>query len=137
MKITVISAYQTSAADFFTQIQEAQGTAVIDVRRHNSNQLAGFTKGKDLAYFVPALTGAKYFHDLHFVPSETLLKAYSAKTIGFGEYSAKYRSEMEKAKIKDYFYQAYGGFSSVVIIGAATKQRHSHAETLKSILEDK
>ncbi|MGN1023019.1 MAG: hypothetical protein ACI4OJ_05945, partial [Lachnospiraceae bacterium] len=57
-----LSAYETSAEAFFTALKDHHTDLVLDIRLHNSNQLCGFTKERDLAYLVPALTGADYIH---------------------------------------------------------------------------
>jgi hypothetical protein len=69
MEITVLSAYETSAKEFFEGIQKAKADVVVDVRLHNTNQLAGFTKEGDLAYFIPAILKIPYIHDTRFAPS--------------------------------------------------------------------
>ena len=55
-----LSAYETSAEDFFTKLIDAKIDLLVDVRLHNTNQLCGFTKERDLAYFVKTIVGAAY-----------------------------------------------------------------------------
>jgi hypothetical protein len=57
-KIFLLSAYETSAADFFQTLVRNKADLMLDVRQGNTSQLCGFTKKKDLAFFVPQLTGA-------------------------------------------------------------------------------
>ena len=71
MDIHTISAYETTAAKFFGCLEEWKIDLARDVRLKNTNQLAGFTKRDDLAYFVKRLTGAEYKHDLLFAPAPT------------------------------------------------------------------
>lgn len=42
---------QKSAEDFFKKIRNHQIDIVVDVRLNNRSQLAGFSKGRDLAFF--------------------------------------------------------------------------------------
>ena len=51
MKINVLSAYQTTAEEFFNKILGWKATLVLDIRLRNTNQLSGFTKQEDLEYF--------------------------------------------------------------------------------------
>ena len=48
MKINVLSAYQTTAEEFFNKILGWKATLVLDIRLRNTNQLSGFTKQEDL-----------------------------------------------------------------------------------------
>ena len=75
-KIYTLSAYETSAQEFFSSLRRHQTDLVLDVRLKNMNQLCGFTKRKDLKFLVPELTGATYVHDLRFAPEDVLLERY-------------------------------------------------------------
>jgi Uncharacterized conserved protein len=136
MEITVLSAYETSAKEFFEGIQKAKADVVVDVRLHNTNQLAGFTKEGDLAYFIPAILKIPYIHDTRFAPSDNLLSTYLQGGLSFEGYGKNYRHELEMKNGKNLFLSAYP-YASVVIIGTTTRKRHSHAEVLKQYLEEK
>ena len=47
MDINVLSAYQTTAQDFFDRLKAWSTDLVLDVRLKNTNQLAGFTKQEE------------------------------------------------------------------------------------------
>ena len=52
-----------SAEEFFTVLREAGVERLIDVRLNNVSQLAGFTKRRDLEYFLKAIAGIEYEHN--------------------------------------------------------------------------
>jgi len=137
MKIVTVSPYETSAADFFKEIQEAKAEIVVDVRLHASNQLCGYSKEGDLAYFVPAILKIPYVHDTRFAPKEELLKSYISGGCGFERYREGYAQEIQAKEGISTFLKAYGSYQSIAIIGTATKKRRSHAEVLKGLLEEK
>ena len=114
MDIHTISAYETTASKFFGCLEEWKIDLALDVRLKNTNQLAGFTKRDDLAYFVKRLTGAEYKHDLLFAPAPNLRE----------------RNAIEQ------FFDRYGDKRSVALVGTATRARRSHAEVLKEMLEE-
>ena len=60
MKIYTIGFTQKSAEQFFELIRKNKIELLIDVRLNNRSQLAGFTKGTDLAYFLKEICGTKY-----------------------------------------------------------------------------
>ena len=82
MDINVLSAYQTTAEEFFDKVIAWKADLVLDVRLKNTNQLAGFTKQEDLAYFTRVIAHADYAHDVEFSPSKTLLDQYLDLGVG-------------------------------------------------------
>jgi hypothetical protein len=137
MRITTVSPYETSAADFFKEIQQAKAQVVVDVRLHASNQLCGYSKEGDLSYFVPTILGIPYVHDTRFAPSEALLKDYLSGATSFERYGQGYAKGIEKERGLSLFLDAYGHYDSIAIVGTATRKRRSHAEVLKNLLEEK
>ena len=51
-----------TAKEFFTTLNHSIWR-LVDVRLHNSSQLAGFTEGSDLAYLLDAVEGIEYVPD--------------------------------------------------------------------------
>lgn len=67
---------QTSAKGFFERLTAAGVRSVIDVRLHNTSQLAGFAKADDLAFFLGEIGGMTYRHEPLLAPSDDILKAF-------------------------------------------------------------
>ena len=130
-----LSAYETSAEAFFTALKDHHTDLVLDIRLHNSNQLCGFTKERDLAYLVPALTGAAYVHDVRLAPSPDLLKGYQDHVTDWDGYRAGYEKEMQAGTVKSYVESRYGQYRHVCLLGTATKKRRSHSEALLDLLQ--
>lgn len=137
MKIVTVSPYETSASEFFKEILDAKAEIVVDVRLHATNQLCGYSKEGDLAYFVPTILQIPYVHDTRFAPKEELLKKYIQGGSGFERYKEGYAEEMKEKEGIATFLKAYGSYHSIALVGTATKKRRSHAEVLKGLLEDK
>lgn len=129
-KIYRLSAYETTAAEFFQRVAAEETDLVLDVRLNNSSQLCGFTKKKDLEFFVPKLSGAKYVHDLLFAPDKGLLELYTKKRIGWEEYSDAYDLLLDKRKAMAIYAKKYKDFACVCLLGTQTKKRRSHNEVL-------
>ncbi|PZR99109.1 MAG: hypothetical protein DLM69_07695 [Candidatus Chloroheliales bacterium] len=81
---------------FLTLLRDAGVDAVIDVRRHNSSQLAGYAKKDDLACILE-LAGIGYQHALIFAPDEDLLAQYKSKAISWDEYERQFQQGLEQA----------------------------------------
>ena len=101
----------------------------------NTNQLAGFTKKNDLAYFVPKLLHADYVHDKLFAPAPTMLERYLHGNIGWDAYADAYREDIREREAVPQFYDRYGEYKSVCLLGTATHKRRSHVEVLQQMLE--
>jgi uncharacterized protein (DUF488 family) len=86
MRIYTIGFTQKSAEQFFGLLRDAGIQRLIDVRIHNSSQLAGFTKATDLRYFLGALLAADYVHESQFAPTEQLLDDYRKKRTSWDSY---------------------------------------------------
>ena len=135
MDVNVLSAYQTTAEEFFGKILEWKADLVLDVRLKNNNQLAGFTKQEDLEYFTHVIAHADYAHDAEYSPSKTLLDKYLDDGLPYEDYFAEYKQEMEERNAIPQFFEKYGKYKSVAIVGTATNKRRSHAEELQILLE--
>src|ERR1700759_716729 len=60
ISVATIGFTQSTAERFFTRLQRANVKTVIDVRLHNTSQLAAFAKADDLAFFLQQIGGIKY-----------------------------------------------------------------------------
>lgn len=136
MDINVLSAYQTTAEEFFTKLLDWKTDLVLDVRLKNTNQLSGFTKQEDLDYFTHVIAHADYVHDPEYAPSKDLLDDYLDNGLPYEDYFAQYAQEMEERGAIPAFFEKYGKYESIAIVGTATKKRHSHAEELLKLLEE-
>ena len=76
MKVFSIGFTKTSAERFFTRLALAGAVRVLDVRLHNSSQLAGFAKRDDLRYFSRTICGIDYVHRPELAPTQALLDGY-------------------------------------------------------------
>jgi uncharacterized protein (DUF488 family) len=79
-----------SAEDFFETLRKAGVVRVVDVRLNNGSQLAGFTKKRDLEYFLRAIAGIQYFHEPQFAPTKEILSGYRNKQLAWEEYEQRF-----------------------------------------------
>ena len=93
MRIYTLGFSHKSAEEFFDILRESGVRRVVDIRRSNTNQLAGFTKKDDLRYFLQAILDMPYTHELALAPSADLMRAYRHDEVGFDEFSKQLREE--------------------------------------------
>lgn len=75
-----------SAQEFFELLRRAGVRRLVDTRLNNVSQLAGFTKRRDLEYFLRAIAGIDYIHDLQLAPTKNILDDYKKKRIDWAAY---------------------------------------------------
>jgi uncharacterized protein (DUF488 family) len=92
---------QSSAQRFFSRLAEAGVQKVIDVRLHNTSQLAGFAKADDLAYFLKSIANIAYEHQPLLAPTDEMLKAYKKEKGDWREYEGKFLSLMSERRIEN------------------------------------
>ena len=76
MKIFTIGFTKTTAEQFFNRLRQPDLVRLIDIRMNNSSQLAGFTKMKDLQYFLQVINNIDYVHLPELSPTKELLDQY-------------------------------------------------------------
>lgn len=83
-KIFSIGFTKKKAEIFFELLMSNDVKKLIDARLNNSSQLAGFTKGDDLNYFLKKIAGIHYVHELIFAPTKEILLIRIKKEILVG-----------------------------------------------------
>lgn len=99
--IYTIGFTKKSAEDFFEKLKKNNIRTVVDVRISNSSQLAGFTKGNDLIYFLKQIGGIGYRHIVDFAPTKELLSDYRAGKVNWTEYEKVFNGLMNHRRIND------------------------------------
>lgn len=106
-KIFTIGFTKKSAETFFELLELHNITEVIDVRLYNNTQLAGFSKGTDLKFFLDRISGIEYKHDLKFTPTKELFKNYQENLITWEEYTEEFEHIMKARRIVQHILTNY------------------------------
>jgi uncharacterized protein (DUF488 family) len=99
--VATIGFTKSTAERFFERLLAANVKRVIDVRLHNTSQLAGFAKADDLAYLLGKVGGIGYAHEPLLAPTDAMLKAYRKEKGDWGEYRANFLDLMAERKIEE------------------------------------
>lgn len=100
VKLFTIGFTRKSAEEFFDLLEGAGVQRVVDIRLHNTSQLAGFTKQDDLRFFLDQVAGIEYVHLPILAPSEELMQDYRKKRIPFPEFRKRFLDLMAERKIE-------------------------------------
>ncbi len=136
MEIFTIGFTQKSAPQFFGTLKRAGIKRLLDVRLNNSSQLAGYTKREDLPYFLDALCGAEYQHDLSLAPTEDLLKSYRKKVIDWNEYERRFLELMAERRIEQVVDRGLFETPTALLCSEPTAE-HCHRRLVVEYLRDK
>lgn len=101
MNIFTIGFSQKSAKEFFTLLKDNNIKTLIDARLNNKSQLAGFTKGKDLPYFLKEIAGIEYKHELLLAPTKELLDGYKKNDIVWNNYVDTYEQILKARDLQN------------------------------------
>ncbi len=70
------------------------------MRLNNRSQLAGFTKCRDLDYFLREICGAEYAHHPELSPTKEILDAYKKKEMPWETYEPAFLSLLAQREIE-------------------------------------
>lgn len=99
--LATIGFTQTTAKSFFNRLQAAGVRSVIDVRLHNTSQLAGFAKSDDLTYFLQSIGGITYRHEPLLAPTDQILKAFKKDKGDWRVFETSFNALMAERRIED------------------------------------
>lgn len=96
MTIHTIGFTKKAAAEFFGMLRASGARRVVDVRLRNTSGLAGFTKRRDLPWFLRELCGMDYLHLPRLAPTGHLLDAYRNGETRWPQYEEEFLRLMER-----------------------------------------
>lgn len=100
MRLYTIGFTKKPARRFFELLRDAQVKRVVDVRRHNVSQLAGFAKRDDLAFFLDAIGGMDYVHLPVLAPTQDMLDVYRKGGGDWSVYEASFNALLRDRRIE-------------------------------------
>lgn len=143
MRLHTIGFSGKSAEKFFTLLQSAGVQKVVDIRRSNNTLYAGFTRARDMPYFLERLCGMAYVHEPEFAPSLELLRAHQArikknkKDAGaWGDFERAFSAEIQARPIARIFAKHGENVESVCFLCSEATAEHCHRRLLAEYLAD-
>lgn len=135
VNLATIGFTKTTAAKFFDRLKNASVKKVIDVRLHNTSQLAGFAKADDLAYFLKEICGVQYVHQPLLAPTDDILKAFKRDKGDWTIYENSFMQLMEQRKIEERLKP--GMFEGGCLLCSEDKPHHCHRRLVCEYLNAK
>jgi uncharacterized protein (DUF488 family) len=85
---------------FIERLRAVDVREVIDIRRRNTSQLAGWSKYPDVAYLLTAGFGIHYEHRLEFAPTTELLDEYN-RTRDWPAYEPRFKRILADRRLEN------------------------------------
>ena len=134
MNLYTIGFTQKSAQQFFKVISDNKIELLLDIRLNNSSQLAGFSKGMDLAFFLKAICNCDYIHAIEFAPSEKILNAYKKKEISWETYTIEYTTLINNRDAIKEFDKRFSRYNSICLLCSEPTHDHCHRGVLARLI---
>jgi len=134
MILHTIGFTQKTAQKFFELIRKNGIKIVIDVRLNNASQLAGFSKGNDLRYFLSELCECDYTHCNNLAPTKEILDGYKGKKMNWIEYEEKYNLLIKNRKAMDGFFDKYDNYQSICLLCSEPTVENCHRRLLAEMI---
>lgn len=134
MVINTIGFTQKTAEDFFELIKKADVQLLIDIRLNNKSQLAGFSKGSDLVYFLKTICNCEYKHCDEFAPTKEILDDYKKKKITWDGYVEQFLLLMEKRGVIKRFMDRFGKYERVCLLCSEPTPEKCHRRLVAEMI---
>jgi uncharacterized protein (DUF488 family) len=135
VNVTTIGFTKSSAEHFFDRLLKAGVKKVVDVRLHNTSQLAGFAKADDLAYLLKKVGGIEYVHQPLLAPTDPMLKAYKKEKGDWRAYEERFLDLMAERRIEKRFKPEM--FVGGCLLCSEDKPHHCHRRLVCEYLNEK
>jgi len=99
--VNTIGFTKTTAEKFFDRLKRAGVGLLIDVRLHNTSQLAGFAKADDLSFFLRSIGGISYRHMPLLAPEDSMLSEYKKGGGSWHDYERRFLGLMSERRIEE------------------------------------
>lgn len=137
MKIFTIGFTKKDAKTFFELLRANEIDLLLDIRLNNVSQLAGFAKGKDLAYFVSEFLKIDYIHDLSFAPTKELLDNYRDKKIDWPLYEKVFLDLLDNRGIDEHFSNTYfKKYKNICLLCSEPSANKCHRRLVAEYIQD-
>lgn len=134
MTLYTIGFTQKSAERFFGLLKENEVQMLVDIRLNNRSQLAGFTKGDDLGYFLKEICQCGYAHCDEYAPTKEILDDYKKKRISWEGYVDRYLPLMERLGAAERFLTRFGSWERVCLLCSEPTPEQCHRRLLAELI---
>lgn len=115
-----------TAQTFFDLLKENGIDVILDIRLHNTSQLAAFAKYPDIEYFLNKICNITYIHDTLLSPTEATLKGFKKKEISWEQYVSQVTETMEQRKVGEHIKANYSPERKICLLCSEATAEQCH-----------
>jgi uncharacterized protein (DUF488 family) len=130
-----IGTNKKSLRRFIELLREEKVDAVIDTRRSNTSQLAGFSKKEDLHFLLTEGFGIGYEHRPELAPSEPLLATFQ-KDRDWDRYSMGFLDELAAGSMREVLRGLHERYRRPCLLCACESEKTCHRRLLAGALAE-
>lgn len=134
-RVMTIGFTKTTAAGFFDRLKQARVRLVMDVRLHNTSQLAGFAKADDLAFFLKEIGGIRYSYEPLLAPTEALMAFFKKEKGDWQVFRRRFLDLMAERKVESKMKPAQ--FNASCLLCSEAEPHHCHRTLVCDYLNGK
>jgi uncharacterized protein (DUF488 family) len=134
MNLYTIGFTKKSARQFFELLKNNGVEVLLDIRLNNKSQLAGFTKGEDLEYFLSEICRCAYKHCLEYAPTKDILEAYKDKKITWDNYADKYTALMNNRGNYRSFSDEFSNYKNICLLCSEPAPENCHRRLIAEMI---
>lgn len=124
MTVYTIGFTKKSAEEFFEALRRSGARYLLDIRLHNTSQLAGFTKRDDLRYFLRQIVDMEYHEVPILAPEGSFLSEYR-RTGDWAKFEQSYLELIRQRQVEHHIDPALFK-DGVVLLCSEAEPNHCH-----------
>ena len=137
MTVFTIGFTKKRAQEFFELIKTNEIKQLVDIRLNTNSQLAGFSKGNDLEYFLEEICGCGYCHEMIFAPTKELKDNFKSKKISVIQFENDYMQLLSDRNALNYFHKQYAMMDNICLLCSEDTPEHCHRRILAEMIAGK
>lgn len=135
MTLYTIGFTKKTAEQFFSLIKTNHIELLVDIRLNNKSQLAGFSKGDDLRFFLNEICSCKYAHCVEYAPTKDILDRYKNGKIDWSQYVLEYIPLMESRKAPEKFLNEFSDIKNICLLCSEPTPEQCHRRLFAEMVE--
>ncbi len=134
MQLYTMGFTKKDAGQFFGLIKDNAIQLLMDIRLNNASQLSGFTKGRDLQYFLREICGCAYVYAADFAPTKEMMDGFKSNKLSYEEFKSQYRQLIHQRESYRKFCDTYAKYDRICLLCSEPEADFCHRRLLAELL---
>ena len=136
MEVYTTGFTKKTAEQFFGTLKKAGIKRLVDIRLHNSSQLAAFAKKEDLPFFLQEICQIEYIHEPLLAPTQDMFDRYKKQKGSWADYERCFLALMRERRVEERISPKLFEIPTVLLCSEVTAE-HCHRRLVLEYLSEK